>query len=195
MPAYVRRKAPRAPSASTARVRALAERMLEELGLGERELSVLLTDDPFIRGLNQAHRGKDRPTDVLAFPLDEDVDGGKPAGPLPRSQAKGRSSSARARRRPKLPADPMLGDVIISLDTAARQARERRHSLMDEVCFLLAHGLLHLIGYDHETDEQEREMDEQTKLLVRSAQPRSPKKPVPTPEIGRRARRVAKSRP
>ena len=181
MPAYVSRKAPNAPRASTARVRALAQRMLDELGLGERELSVLLTDDGFIRDLNREHRGKDRPTDVLAFPLDEDVDGGKPAGPLPKKQGKKRGPRARtaqhtrAPRPLRLPADPMLGDVIISLDTAARQARERRHSLMDEVCFLLAHGLLHLVGYDHETDEQEREMDAQTTLLVRSAHPRGQK--------------------
>jgi probable rRNA maturation factor len=174
--------------------------MLDELGLGERELSVLLTDDDFIRGLNQEHRGKDRPTDVLAFPLDEDVDGGKPAGPLPAKQGKKRAPSprtakrARASHRAELRADPMLGDVIISLDTAARQARERRHSLLDEVCFLLAHGLLHLVGYDHETDEQERVMDEQTTLLVRSAHPRGPKEPAGTPEIGRRARRNVKSR-
>jgi probable rRNA maturation factor len=166
--------------------------MLDELGLGERELSVLLTDDAFIRGLNQEHRGKDRPTDVLAFPLDEDVDGGKPAGPLPEKQ--GKKHVPRARTAQRQPADPMLGDVIISLDTAARQARERRHSLMDEVCFLLAHGLLHLVGYDHETDEQEREMDAQTKLLVRSAHPLGPKEPAGTPEIRRRARRIVKSR-
>ncbi len=174
--------------------------MLEELGLGERELSVLLTDDAFIRGLNRAHRGKDRPTDVLAFPLDEDVDGGKPAGPLPSKKSKKASSVTgaarrlRAPRRLVLPADPMLGDVIISLDTAARQARERRHSLMEEVCFLLAHGLLHLVGYDHETDAEEREMDEQTKLLVRSTRPPGGKNAARTPEVGQRARRSDRPR-
>lgn len=174
--------------------------MLDELGLGERELSVLLTDDAFIRGLNQAHRGKDRPTDVLAFPLDEDVDGGKPAGPLAAEPGKkrasrgGRGKRARAARRPALPADPMLGDVIISLDTAARQARERKHSLMDEVCFLLAHGLLHLVGYDHETDAQEREMDAETVRLVHAAHPRGQKSPVRAPEAGGRARPRKKSR-
>jgi probable rRNA maturation factor len=170
--------------------------MLGALDLGERELSVLLTDDGFIRGLNQEHRGKDRPTDVLAFPLDEDVDGGEPVGPLPRKSSKKQASGARTskRSRPEPPEDPMLGDVIISLDTAARQARERRHSLMDEVCFLLAHGLLHLVGYDHQTDAEEREMNEETARLVRAASPGSPKKPAPAPEIGTRPRRSTKKR-
>jgi probable rRNA maturation factor len=177
MPAYVQRKAPRSPVVSSARVRALADRMLLALELEQRELSVLLTDDPFIRALNHEHRGKDRATDVLAFPLDEGVDEGKPAGPLAAKSGKKPAPAARAsgRRNPRGrssraaqpgPSDPMLGDVIISLDTAQRQARQRRHSLMDEIRFLLAHGLLHLIGYDHQTDAEEHEMNEMTSRLV-----------------------------
>jgi probable rRNA maturation factor len=65
---------------------------------------------------------------------------------------------------------PLLGDVVISLDTAERQARARRHSLLDEINFLLAHGILHLIGYDHQTDEEEAVMNEMTTRLVESAQ-------------------------
>jgi len=126
-------------------VRTLAERMLRHLGRDEHELSVLLTDDAFIQTLNETHRGKDRPTDVLAFAQNEGE--GMPT-PLDHG---------------------LLGDVVISLDTAERQARGRKHSLLDEVCFLLAHGILHLVGYDHQTDEEEAVMNAKTSELVASA--------------------------
>lgn len=114
--------------------------MLEDLGLPEAELSVLLTDDRTIHTLNLRHREKDRPTDVLAFPLPE-------AGPGPR----------------------LLGDVVISLDTAKRQADARKRELLPEVRFLLAHGLLHLIGYDHDTAAKKRRMDAMARRLVKAA--------------------------
>jgi probable rRNA maturation factor len=102
--------------------------MLEALGLTRAELSVMVCDDATIHGLNRAHRKKDRPTDVLAFALRE----GK-----------------------VMPgAEDLLGDVVISLDTARRQAREHGRSLWAEVTMLLAHGLLHLVGYDHRTDAE-----------------------------------------
>lgn len=151
MPVYVTRKARGSAALRSAQVRTLAERMLSSLDRSEHELSVLLTDDPFIQTLNATHRGKDRPTDVLAFPLDETPGADGPALP----------AEAMAER--------LLGDVVISLDTAERQARARKHSLLDEVRFLLAHGILHLIGYDHETDEQEAEMNAMTAKLVAAA--------------------------
>ena len=141
MPTLVRRKAPRAPALDPRRVRALGDRMLAELGLLDAELSVLLTDDSVIQQLNAEHRQKDRATDVLAFELD-----------------------APDRDEPHV-----LGDVVISLDTAARQARGRKRPLLAEVRFLLAHGLLHLCGYDHGTQAQKREMDQWTRRLVRAA--------------------------
>jgi len=91
------------------------------------ELSLLLTDDEGIRALNRAFRGQDKPTDVLSFPLWEQqsplmaLDGALP-----------------------------LGDVVISLTRAAAQARELKHSARREAVFLFVHGLLHLLGYDHE---------------------------------------------
>lgn len=118
--------------------------MLEKLELSEAELSVLLTDDATIHSLNREHRHKDRPTDVLAFPLDED------------------EASVAASQR-------ILGDVVISLDTAERQARGRRRPLIEEVRFLLAHGLLHLIGFDHDTAARKRRMVAMTQALVRAA--------------------------
>ena len=60
----------------------------------------------------------------------------------------------------------LLGDVVISLPTAARQARHHDHTGLDEVTHLLAHGLLHLLGYDHENDDDEREMTALTRQLV-----------------------------
>ncbi|HET9933226.1 MAG TPA: rRNA maturation RNase YbeY, partial [Polyangiaceae bacterium] len=123
-------------------MRRLAEAMLRTLELPHSELSVLLTDDTTIHELNRQHRQKDKPTDVLAFPLDE----------------KGED-----------PARPWLGDVVISIDTALRQAESRRRELVAEVRFLLAHGLLHLIGYDHDTKPRKREMDAAARRLVRSA--------------------------
>jgi len=116
--------------------------MLGALGIGDAELSVLLTDDPTIRVLNRRHRGKDSPTDVLAFPVDE---------------------------KPVVGSLRVLGDVVISLETALRQARSRRRALGAEVRFLLAHGLLHLVGYDHATRIQKRRMDTATRRLVRAA--------------------------
>ncbi len=126
--------------------------MLAELDLSAAELSVLLTDDAGIRMLNRTHRGKDKPTDVLSFPLDE------AAGPEPR----------------------LLGDVVVSIDSAERQARSRRRDLLAEIRFLLAHGILHLVGYDHGTRLQKKRMDAACRRLVRAA-------PLPAVMLGRPA--------
>jgi probable rRNA maturation factor len=131
--------------------------MLQSLSLGDCELSVLITDDRTIQALNRQHRGKDRPTDVLSFPLDD------AAG----------DTGAR-----------LLGDVVISVDTAARQALGRKRGLIEEVRFLLAHGILHLIGHDHAYPAEKRRMDSLTRQLVRQApievsqKPSRPKRPA-----------------
>ena len=122
--------------------------MLGALGLSDAELCVMLTNDELIHELNRKHRRKSKPTDVLAFPMDEH----------------GRGPSGAVR---------MLGDVAISLDTAARQARARRHPLLREVTELLAHGLLHLVGHDHRTDGEERAMNAAAASLVAVASARS----------------------
>lgn len=158
MPALVRRSARRAPALGATTVRMIAERMLAALGLADAELSVLLTDDSTIRELNREWRDKDKPTDVLAFPIDERA----------ARDAHERASGGR---------DLVLGDVVISLDTALGQARARKRELFAEVRFLLAHGLLHLIGFDHATPEEKREMVTLTRRLVRAASaPASPKR-------------------
>ncbi len=149
MPVLISRKAPGSAPLPSRQVRAIGERMLHFLGRDADELSILLTDDAYIHTLNHAHRGKDRPTDVLAFPLEGEGEQGRRQGPADASQ--------------------LLGDVVISIDTAQRQARSRRRTLMDEVSFLLAHGILHLVGYDHQNDEDEARMNAMTKRLMRAA--------------------------
>lgn len=141
MPTLVTRKRKLKHSVPTPLIKRLGHAMLATLELPEAELSVLLTDDRGIQELNREHRHKDKPTDVLAFPMDERV-------PDPRG---------------------VLGDVVISLDTAERQARARRRPLIEEVRFLLAHGLLHLIGYDHANPVEKREMVAMTRALVKRA--------------------------
>lgn len=137
------------PGISAATVKRRAEKMLAALALPGAELSVALVDDATIHALNRDYRGKDKPTDVLAFAMEE----GEPT-PSPR----GAGAAPR-----------VLGDVIVSIDTAGKQARKRRRALLDEVTMLLAHGLLHLLGYDHETDEEEREMRAKTAELEGAA--------------------------
>ncbi|XXT19960.1 rRNA maturation RNase YbeY [Sorangium sp. So ce429] len=137
---------------SAAVVRRRAGKMLAHLALQGVELSVALVNDQAIHELNRTYRRKDKPTDVLAFPLLEQ---------------NGASSRRRGRRGPVDPSawHGMLGDVIVSIDTAARQAAERDRPLLDEITMLLGHGLLHLLGYDHKTDAEEREMAALTREL------------------------------
>ncbi len=123
--------------------------MLEALALAGAELSVALVDDATIHALNRDYRRKDKPTDVLAFAMEE-------GAPM-----KGAKSEAR-----------LLGDVIISIDTARRQAAENARPLLAEVTMLLAHGLLHLLGYDHQNDRDERVMTEKTRELEAAARRR-----------------------
>ncbi len=99
------------------------------MDLEKVEVSVYLTDDKTIRELNRAYREKDKPTDVLSFPISEEVGGWT-----------------------------VLGDIVISVDTAKRQAEYMGHPLEEEIKRLLVHGFLHLLGYDHELGkEEERE--------------------------------------
>jgi probable rRNA maturation factor len=95
-----------------------------------------VVDDDTIRALNRAYRGKDRPTDVLSFPLDD----GSGEFVLP-------------------PGAPRhLGAIVVSLPRALEQAREYGHSPAREFGYLVTHGLLHLLGYDHEAPEEQRAM-------------------------------------
>lgn len=110
----------------------VTERVLSAVGESRSELSLELIGDTRIRRLNREYRKQDRVTDVLAFPIREAV--------IPRG--------ARS-------VTQMLGDVVISLPTAVRQAREAGRSIDEELAMLLVHGVLHLCGYDHERSAQE----------------------------------------
>jgi rRNA maturation RNase YbeY len=108
-----------------------AEQLLATLARPEAELSILLVDDVHIESLNATYRNKPRPTDVLSFAMQEGDFGSV---------------------NPDL-----LGDVVISLDTAERQAREAGWDLRYELLRLLIHGVLHLLGYDHSEEYAETE--------------------------------------
>jgi len=113
------------PALPAAEIRRLLAAAGRALGAPAGEITVLLTRDAEMRRLNRSYRGKDRPTDVLSFP-----DG---TSEEPRSA-------------------PRIGDIVISIPAAGRNARAAGHALGREVAHLLLHGFLHLLGYDHEVD-------------------------------------------
>ena len=124
----------------TTRLCRMAEKILIAARVENTELSIILVSDRRIRALNARYRKKDRATDVLAFPL-------AMVGPV-----RPRCSS---RIKPRTQPPKLLGDVVISLLTARRQAHALGHGLYEEVARLLVHGVLHLLGYDHEQGPQE----------------------------------------
>jgi probable rRNA maturation factor len=126
------------------KVRSATQRILTELGLLDAELSVLLVDDARIRDLNRRYLNRDKPTNVLAFPMRE-----------------GEFSTL----HPNL-----LGDLVISVETAKRQSDRLGLDEMEMVILLMVHGVLHLIGYKHEgTKKGGREMSLKQKELFRIA--------------------------
>ena len=111
-----------------------AARLRKALRLGRREFNVCFVDDRAIRRLNSRYRGKPRATDVLSFPWQGS------------NGARGAAAGEFA---------GFLGDVVISVETARRNARLEGHSTANEIRWLILHGVLHLLGYDHETDRGE----------------------------------------
>jgi probable rRNA maturation factor len=126
MAVHIRRETLR-PKVSLARMKQRAQSILNHLGEERSELSLLLVNNREIRALNAKFRGKNQPTDVLSFPLEERL----PTGVR------------------------LLGDVVISLQQAQKQAREKRKDFAREVEWLLIHGILHLLGYDHERSRKD----------------------------------------
>jgi probable rRNA maturation factor len=103
--------------------------------LSQRDVELMIVNDSEIHEINFEHRGKNEPTDVLSFPLELDV--------------------------PMVP----LGSIIISFETAQRVANEMRHDVKDEIGLLFIHGILHLLGYDHECDTGEMRTKEKELLI------------------------------
>ena len=121
----------------------LAEAEVEH---GESELSIVFTDDAAIRTLNAQWREKDKPTNVLSFPAFPVA----PGDPLP----------------------PMLGDIVLAWETVMREAGLEEKPLGNHISHLVVHGLMHLLGYDHETDDEAEEMEElERRALARLAIP------------------------
>ena len=120
-------------------IRHHVSKILSALDCNEHEISILFAGDEGIRDLNLQFRNMGRPTDVLSFPqLLED--------------------------EPEMPGMAVLGDVVISLETASRQSNEHGLSLDEELILLLIHGTLHLLGYDHEISDAE---DERMRIKTR----------------------------
>ncbi|HWO24594.1 MAG TPA: rRNA maturation RNase YbeY [Kofleriaceae bacterium] len=140
LPAALRRQL-RTELGRMARAAALAA------GRRDYEVALRLTGDPAIHVLNREYRGKDKPTDVLAF-----------------AQQEGPAAAA-----------DVLGDLVISVDTARRQARR---GLAAELLHLASHGLCHLLGYDHRTDAEEREMNARAAALRAEARRRGRIRPA-----------------
>ncbi|MER9948090.1 rRNA maturation RNase YbeY [Mesorhizobium sp. M0047] len=113
--------------------RAVAAAFAETGGAGHSELSIVFSDDTHIRTLNAGWRGKDKPTNVLSFPAFPLVKG----APLP----------------------PMLGDIVLAAETVAREAALEDKPVENHITHLVIHGLLHLLGYDHETDADAEAME------------------------------------
>ena len=118
--------------------------MLGAIRMKDFELSIVLTDDEQIKDLNRIYRNKNKPTDVLAF-----------------SQREGHLGERAGR---------LLGDVVVSVPTARRQAEARSRDVLAEVQWLVAHGLLHLVGWDHDTPARDRRMRKETARLVAAAE-------------------------
>lgn len=131
------RKAPKGVDPRTIRRRLIT--ILSHLELKSAELSCVLCDDKFIQNLNKAYRGKNKPTDVLSFSMNE----GEPL-----------SGNA-----------DVLGDIVVSVETAIRQGEALGHSLLEETTSLVIHGLLHLLGYDHQRPKDENEMQRKAREL------------------------------
>ncbi len=118
----------RGSNVDVARLRRVGQAVLSAIGEGRSELSIALVDDPQIRELNSRWRNRNRSTDVLSF-----------------SQIEGDFADHRS---------SLLGDVVISVETAAARAASRHRGLDEIITRLLVHGVLHLIGHDHEKDDE-----------------------------------------
>ena len=110
----------------------LADNLLLDKGIDKAEVSITFVGNSKIKELNKTYREKDEITDVLSFPIDEEL----------------------------------LGEVIISLPRAIEQAEDYGHSLRREVAFLMVHGLLHILGFNHKTDADKSEMREAEEVLL-----------------------------
>ncbi len=137
----------------------LARMVLEEEQVpGGAELSLIFVDENAIADLNERFLGGSGPTDVLAFPMDDDI---VPAGRQPDQGGRGPGS-------PSEPGEPpaMIGDVVVCPAYAQREAESRRKPLDDELALLVVHGVLHLLSYDHAEEQETEAMQRRERELL-----------------------------
>ena len=147
---------------------ALARAVLVDSGVrGDAELSLVFVDEPVMADLNKRFMDKEGPTDVLAFPIDDALDGGR----WPDS-----GSTGPDREPPELAELPMLlGDVVVCPSVAARQAPDHAGTYDDELALLVVHGVLHVLGMDHAEAEEAAVMQaRERELLERHHRPKLP---------------------
>ena len=138
-------------SINTQRLRMQAAAMLAVLGYADFDLGIWLTTNKTIRRYNKTFRGKDKPTDILSFPYHTTL-------------------KTRQKITVRQPEDKNLGDLIISLEYTQQDAAATWHCSLDErLSALLAHGIAHLLGYDHQTDAEFKQMQLIEKKLLRDA--------------------------
>ena len=136
----------------------LARLVLTARGVkGDTEVSLLFVEEDAIAALNEQFLGKTGPTDVLSFPIDDEP------GPTGRSPDLGGSGPGTAAENGVL---TLLGDVVICPTVAARNATEHQVSVDDELALLVVHGLLHLLGMDHDEDAEAERMEELEQQLL-----------------------------
>jgi probable rRNA maturation factor len=131
----------------TRALKTVARKLLREVDEARSAISISLVDDAEIQTLNRDHRGKDKPTDVLSFPLYE-YHRGELVEP------------------PPYEGERLLGDIVISVDTARRQAAGYDAPLQNELYRLLIHGVLHVLGHDHEEPAERQAMEAEERRLA-----------------------------
>ena len=137
----------------------LARKVLHARGVkGDAEVSLLFVDEEAIAALNSQFLGKTGPTDVLSFPIEDEP------GPTGRSPDLGGSGPGTSAEQGAL---TLLGDVVICPEVASRNAAEHEVPLEDEVALLVVHGLLHLLGLDHEDDAEAEQMEALEQQLLK----------------------------
>jgi len=155
------------------RMRTFVRTLLSTLALGKRDFNVRFVDDHEIARLNGAFRCKAKPTDVLSFPWQEPSEIDKLKMRIGTRRREGSGLDGKVTKHKSSSADPrllgpslasaissrefghLLGDVVISAETAQRNARREGHSTEEEIRWLILHGTLHLLGFDHESDQGE----------------------------------------
>lgn len=121
-------------------IKRVVKRGIEKESLQDVLFNVIIVDNSYIHNLNKLYRNIDKPTDVITFALEDEKD---------------------IETNPRI-----LGDIYISIDKAKEQAKEYEHSFKREICFLAVHGFYHLLGYDHQTEEEEKVMFARQEALL-----------------------------